>query len=149
MSMSRRRCDASDVNCAFRNRRRIEAGRAGWVSSNFRYVRVNLAFPTKKLRSICNCQTIAENEFGITVAKALRARLADLREVDTILELPAGRPSEVAAKPHNLYSVQLGRGYRIVLSANHENLPLTKSGKIDWSKVTRAMILRIEAYHGR
>ena len=51
---------------------------------------VNLAFATLKLRSLCECQAKAEHEFGFAVAKQLRARLADLREVDTVLKLPAG-----------------------------------------------------------
>jgi len=105
---------------------------------------VNLAFATLKLRSLCECQAKAEHQFGFAVAKQLRARLADLREVDTVLELPAGRPRRIPARPHEYYVINLAKGYRLVLRANHSNIPVLATGKVDWSEVSRVMIIRIE-----
>jgi len=108
---------------------------------------VNLAFATLKIRSLCECQATAEKEYGFAVAKQLRARLADLRAVDTVLELPVGRPRERPAKPHNVYVVDVAKSYRLVLRANHNKIPVTKTGKVDWSEVSRVMIIRIEDSH--
>jgi hypothetical protein len=85
--------------------------------------------------------------YGFSVAKQLRARLADLREAETVLELPAGKPREIPAQPHNNYAVTLAQGYRLVMRANHSNIPVLDNGKVDWAKVSRVMIMRIEDYH--
>jgi hypothetical protein len=108
---------------------------------------VNLAFATIKLRSLCECQAKAEDAYGVAVARHLRARLADLREVDTVLELPAGRPRELSARPYNNYGVNLAKGYRLVMRANHSKIPVLETGKVDWAEVTRVMIMRIEDGH--
>ena len=112
-----------------------------------RYMLVNLAFATLKVRSLCECQATAEKEYGCAVAKQLRARLADLREADTVLELPLGRRREIPSEPHNLYAVDLAKGYRLVMQANHNRIPVRETGNVDWSEVTRVMIMRIEDSH--
>jgi hypothetical protein len=108
---------------------------------------VNLAFATLKLRSLCECQAEAEHAYGFAVAKQLRARLAGLREAETVLELPAGRPREIPSKPHNNYAVNLTKGFWLVLRANHSRIPILETGKVDWSEVSRVMIMRIEDGH--
>jgi toxin HigB-1 len=105
---------------------------------------VNLAFATLKLRSLCECQARAEDELGFAVAKQLRARMADLREVNTVLELPAGSPHEIPAKPYGNFAVNLAKGYRLVMRANHSNIPVLGTGEVDWAEVSRVMIIRIE-----
>jgi hypothetical protein len=39
-------------------------------------------------------------------------------------------------------------GYRIVFCANHNSIPTLKPNRVDWSKVSRVKILRIENYSG-
>ncbi len=113
-----------------------------------RYTAVNLAFATLKIRSLCESQANAEKEFGFAVAKQLRATLTDLRAVDTVLDLPVGRPREVPEKPCSIYAMDLGKGYTLLLRANHNKIPLTETGKIDWSQVHRVMIIGIKDGHG-
>jgi hypothetical protein len=109
---------------------------------------VNIAFSTLKLRSLCESQAKAEHQYGYKVAKQLRARLAELRAVDTVLELPAGRPREIAGNPHKNYAVNLADGYRLVLGANHTKVPVLESGGIDWAQVSWVMVVRIEVSNG-
>lgn len=40
--------------------------------------------------------------------------------------------------------VQLSQGYTMVFRANHPRPPLTTSGELDWSKVTRVQIVAVE-----
>ena len=108
---------------------------------------VNLAFKNLDIRSLCECQATAERKYGFAVAKQLRARLADLREVDTVLELPAGGTREIPANPHNNLAVNLADSYRLILQANHSEIPVTDTGMVNWSEVSRVMILRIEDSH--
>jgi proteic killer suppression protein len=108
---------------------------------------VIIAFSTRKLRSVCESQTKAEAEYGMRVAKELRARLADIREADSVLDLPAGRPREIDGNPYNHYAVDLAGGYRLVLCVNHSKVPLLKSGGLDWASVSRIKVHRIEVKH--
>jgi proteic killer suppression protein len=109
---------------------------------------VIIAFSTRKLRSLCESQTKAEGEYGIRVAKELRARLADIREANSVLDLPAGRPREIDGNPHKHYAVDLADGYRLVLCINHSKVPLLKSRRVDWANVSRIKVHRIEVKHG-
>ncbi len=43
--------------------------------------------------------------------------------------------------------VDLQHGNRLVFVANHPTNPMTQTNKLDWAKVTRIRILRIESDH--
>jgi hypothetical protein len=48
---------------------------------------------------------------------------------------------------HHHMVIDLCDDYRVAFCANHPNNPVAASGKIDWSKVNRIKILRIESDH--
>lgn len=108
---------------------------------------VILAFSTKALRSLCECQAKAERELGLKVAKKLRERLADIRAASNITELVAGHPREIEGNRLPNYAIDLADGYRMVLCANHNDIPRTKTRRVDWSKVSRVRIHIIEVAH--
>jgi proteic killer suppression protein len=108
---------------------------------------VILAFSTKALRSLCECQAKAERQLGFKVAKKLRERLADIRAASNVTDLVAGRPCEIEGGRLANYAINLADGYRMVLCANHNGIPLAESRRIDWSKVSRVRIHRIEVAH--
>ena len=110
---------------------------------------IAIAFSKKKLRSLCEIQIKAEREYGIRVAKALRTRLAELRVAESLLELPAGRPREVNGAPFKNYAVELADGYRLILGVNHGDVPVLESGGVNWARVDRVKVLKIEVSHGR
>jgi toxin HigB-1 len=107
---------------------------------------VILAFSTKALRSLCECQAKAERELGFKVAKKLRERLADIRAASNVTELVAGRPREIEGGRLPNYAINLADGYWMVLCANHNEIPLIKT-RVDWSKVSRVRIHKIEVAH--
>jgi hypothetical protein len=80
-------------------------------------------------------------------AKKLRERLADLRAATNISELIAGRPREIEGRRFSYFAVDLANSYRIVLCANHNKVPLLKTGGIDWAKVRRLKVHKIEVCH--
>ena len=87
------------------------------------------------------------SELGTRVAEVLKRRLADIRAATSVEDLVAGRPRELAGSdPHMI--VDLSDGYYIVFGANHPNNPMTESGDLDWTRVSRVKILRIENDHG-
>lgn len=108
---------------------------------------MELAFESKSLRTICESEADAQSELGPTVAEALRHRLADLRVASSINDLVAGKPrlSDDANDQHCI--IDLAGDYSIVLGANHPRNPLMGAGKLDWARISRVKLLRIESDH--
>lgn len=71
-------------------------------------------------------------------------RLADLRAVDKVTDLLAGVPRESNGPCPKNYLLNLDESSVLVFSANHLSNPLLSTGCIDWPKVSRIKILRIE-----
>jgi hypothetical protein len=105
---------------------------------------MELAFATKSLRDICESAEKARHTLGPKVSEKLKRRLADLYAAVSVNDLIAGRPHELDGPPQRRIALELGDGHRLVFSANHVVLPKLESGKIDWSKVSRVKLLRIE-----
>lgn len=110
---------------------------------------MELAFATKSLRALCESGSRAKRELGITVAEQLKARLADLRAARHVTDVVAGRPHEIDGTSHREVAVDLGEDSHVVFCANHNMTPSLESGGVDWSKVSRIKILRIESKDGR
>jgi proteic killer suppression protein len=106
---------------------------------------LELAFSKKSLREICESQLRAEQTLGIAVARLLRARLADLREADTVDDLVAGPPKKLDSTPPGRIAIPLGDGMFICFCSNHAATPLKKSGEVNWVRVNRIKIVEIGA----
>lgn len=105
---------------------------------------MELAFDSKSLRTICESSAHAERVLGPEVAEALKHRLADLRATSSIRDLIAGSPRRLEPADSHLMCVDLSEGYRLVFTPNHPNNPTTQTGELDWARVSRIRILRIE-----
>jgi len=103
---------------------------------------LELAFDTKKLRSLCENEAAAVRCLGDKVARKLRARLADLRALDCICDLPIYGPA-IFDRGQESLQIPLGIGHALLLSANHSSNPLSESGNVDWRQVSRVKILEI------
>ncbi len=104
---------------------------------------LEISFAEKSLRQLCENGALARRKLGIKVAEKLKHRLADLRAASSVKDLVVGRPREV----EGIMSVDLCDDYRIILCANHNSVPLLDTGAVDWSKVNRVKILKIEGSH--
>ena len=110
--------------------------------------KLQLAFETLCLRTICEQDIESRNSLGKPVADALHNRLADLRAATSINDLPAGNPRTVVMGDAEQLVMDLGEGQEIVLAPNHPNDPRKTSGILDWSAVTRVKVVRIGGIHG-
>ena len=108
---------------------------------------LDLAFDKKSLRQLCERKSKAERDLPAGVARQLWARLADLHAASCVTDLVAGRPRPLNGDNGRQMAVQLGQRRRLVFCANHNLVPATKLGGVDWSKVSRVKILRIEEDH--
>ena len=108
---------------------------------------LELAFSEKSLRQLCENETIAKRKLGVHVAEKLKRRLADLRAASCLTDLVVGSPREREGDNANQFAISLCDGYQKVFCANHTAVPLLGSGAIDWAKVSRVKVLRIEGNH--
>ncbi len=105
---------------------------------------MELSFHTKPLRGICESEAKADEELGKPMADVLRRRLADLRAATSPRDLVAGNPRVVVVEGEEQITLDLVDGHRIAVVANHVDNPVTEENRVDWAKVTRIKILRIE-----
>jgi proteic killer suppression protein len=108
---------------------------------------VELAFVARSLRELCENETVAERELGPQAAELLKHRLADLRAATSVTDLLAGRPRTLDGVGALAMALDISAGIRIVIIANHPSNPLTETGEVEWSKVSRVKLLRIEKDH--
>jgi hypothetical protein len=101
---------------------------------------LELAFETKALRDICESEAIARKQLGAKVADALWRRLSDFRSIDSFDEMPFAKPK----KNSNSITFDLPDDWQLVVTGGHGENPKLPSGKIDWMKVTRLKITKIE-----
>jgi hypothetical protein len=109
---------------------------------------VQLAFHSPWLRAICESERFANDELGEAVAQVLKRRLADMAAATSVVDLVAGRPRLVGGTAFDQMAVDLYEGFVITFAANHTKNPKTETGDLDWKRVTRIKILRIECDHG-
>jgi proteic killer suppression protein len=103
---------------------------------------MELAFGSRKLRTICEDQVCAEQSLSSSVARQLRGRLADLHAARSLDELVAGRPILDDSDDRSLL-VDLGEEVSLRMQINHAEPPLSDDGSIDWARVRRLKIVSI------
>ena len=100
---------------------------------------MELAFRTRKLRTLCLDHEEAVRTIGQAAADSLRTRVADLRAVTFLSELPAGRPDVLGGARPSL-RFHLRDGWMLIARVSHEVIPRTPEGGLDMTRVRRALV---------
>lgn len=108
---------------------------------------MEIEFADDELAKLCNDAGYATRRLGSDNARKLRARLADLSAAECVTELIAGRPHPLKGKSTGSFALSLHGGCRLVFVPDHEVVPKSKGGGIDWRFVTRVRITFIGDYH--
>lgn len=95
------------------------------------------------MRKLCESEDAANRQYGLEVARKLRARLADLLAAPNCDEIVTGNPLPTNGVSPKL-AITLWKGYRMIFSVNHPQCPKRSNGNIDWSRVTRLRLVKIE-----
>lgn len=103
---------------------------------------MELAFRTRKLRYLCQDHDEAVKVMGESAAEVLRTRIADLRAVSYLAELPVGRPVVVDGNPPHLH-FELRAGWSLLMAVGHQDVPRTPAGNLDQTRVRRARVEKI------
>lgn len=102
---------------------------------------LELSFTEASLRESCTSKIKARRTYGEEVAEKLIRRIADLQAADNPMELIIGNPQIL--NPSEL-SIDLGEHFQLIITSGHINHPVKSNGFIDWEKITRVKIIRIE-----
>jgi proteic killer suppression protein len=103
---------------------------------------MELAFRTRRLRTLCEDHDEAVRTMGEAAAEALRTRIADLRAVTYLAELPAGRPAVFEGERPELH-FELRAGWSLLMTVGHQDVPRTEEGDLDHTRVRRARVQEI------
>lgn len=103
---------------------------------------MELAFRTRKLRTLCQDHDEAVRVMGESAAEVLRTRIADLRAVTYLADLPAGRPAVVDGDRPQL-CFDLREGWSLLMAVGHQSVPRTEEGDVDLTRVRRALVQEI------
>ncbi len=101
-----------------------------------------LSFETEELRTICEDPDVATSQLGEDVAGVLRLRLADLRAVDCIDDMPVGRTTR-RGQECDLLEVELADEVVMTFESNHKRPRITDTGSVDWPQVRRIRLTQI------
>jgi toxin HigB-1 len=108
---------------------------------------VEISFQDKTCRDLCEQESLAQRELGVKMAKKLRNRLADLMVAKSVTELSAGRPHPLTGDQVGRFALDLVHPQRLVFEPDHDPVPYTKDGGINWNQVTQVRIIWIGDYH--
>lgn len=104
---------------------------------------MELAFQSKRIRSICENEADAEEELGPVAAQALKHRLADLRAATSIAEVVVGNPRPPRDGGTPCLIIDLSDSSYITVQANHPENPLTEKAEPDWTSISRLKVTHI------
>ena len=119
-------------------------GRARLANSTWDLNRVELAFATTRLRSICENRRAAKTALGEDAARELATRLADFFASTNVAELTDLFGDDIIERPPSERSLRLQTGYNLVFRSGHVTSPVDADGATDWTRVTRVQVVALE-----
>ena len=105
---------------------------------------MKIYFRSKSIQKVCEDSKNAVTKYGAARAKALQKRLADLRAVDHVGELTAGKPHPLINDRQGQFVVNLDRSSRLVFRSRMLSESLAP---VNWTEVTEIEIMEIVDYH--
>ena len=111
---------------------------------------MDIFFSTKKLEKEFNDSNLLQRRHGPRRAKLIRRRLDELRAADSLFflrQLPAARCHELKGDRAGQLSVDLDHPYRLIFKPFDNPIPQKPDGGLDWTRITKIMIVDIEDTH--
>ncbi len=113
---------------------------------------MEVSFSSWKMQKICNSPKEMQAKYGPRMARILQQRLSELTAADTlddVRQLPAARCHELSGARKGQLAVDLVHPKRLIFRADHDPVPAKPDGGLDWTKVTRVLVIEVVDYHGR
>lgn len=110
---------------------------------------MDISLDNRRVARLCNEQRRAVRQLGQAAANRLRRRLDDLAAAPNLeaLRNAPGRCHELTGNRAGQFAMTVSGGWRLVFVPDHDPVPMRSAGGIDWSSVTRVLILEVVDYH--
>jgi proteic killer suppression protein len=111
---------------------------------------MEISYSNKKLAKLLNSQKEVLRAYGPDNGKRILTRLTNIAASETLADLatlPQTRVHEHKANNDEEISVDVKHPYRLMLVSDHSETPRKPDGGLDWAKITRVKILRIDDPH--
>lgn len=98
----------------------------------------------------CSTDAAGRRRWGADHWRVLKRRLIALAAARTLQDLQGvpGKCHQLVGDRAEQFALYLWGPYRLVFSPDHEPVPRREDGGVDWSQVTRIVILEVVDYHG-
>lgn len=101
---------------------------------------MEIAFGSKEIRSLCECNSTAELSLGVEIAKILKIRISDVLAAYNYNDLLLGNPRI----SNNELILDLNKVSFLIFIPNH---PVTlKEMSLEWVLVSRLKLIKIGSY---
>jgi proteic killer suppression protein len=109
----------------------------------------SIRFKTEKLAKQYSTAKLLLRAHGEARAKLIRRRLDELRAVVVLDDLrnTPGRLHELKGDRKGQLSLDLDGPYRLLFAPNHNPVPATPEGGLDWTRITAVTIPGVEDTH--
>lgn len=111
---------------------------------------MEITFTSRKLQKDCNSEKEMRRRFGKPLADRLQQRLAELKAADTLEDihrLPPAHCHELSQNRKGQLAVDLVHPKRLIFEPDHNPVPRTPDGGLDWPQITRIRVIEIIDYH--
>jgi plasmid maintenance system killer protein len=113
--------------------------------------KVDISFKSSKLEKILSDKRALIQTYGPEQAKTIQRRLTELQaaeNLETLKTLPQVRPHELTGNRAGQISLDIKHPYRLLVAPDYQSPPRKDDGGLDWKKVTKIKILKVEDTHG-
>ena len=90
-------------------------------------------------------------KYGSGQAKKIQQRLFELQaaeDLETLKTLPQIRAHELSGNRAGQISLDIKQPYRLLIKPDYEDPPRKDDGGLDWKKITKITIVKVEDTHG-
>ena len=105
---------------------------------------MEISYQDQNLRQLCLSKNRAKTQFGDEFALKLKILLAELDVWNNVNELIEYGVYDLKIDDRNNITVDLGNESKLVFCAINLDIPLNEDRTINWAKITRIKVLRIE-----
>ena len=112
---------------------------------------MDISFKSKKLEKNLSDKKALIRRYGAEQAKKIEQRLVELQaaeNLDILRTLPQARAHELSGNRAGQISLDIKNPYRLLTIPDYEDPPRKADGGLDWKKVTKIKILKVEDTHG-
>jgi plasmid maintenance system killer protein len=112
---------------------------------------MDISFKSGKVEKELSDEKTLIRKYGSEQAKKIQQRLFELQaaeNLEALKTLPQVRAHELSGNRAGQISLDIKQPYRLLIIPDYEDPPRKDDGGIDWKKIARIKILKVEDTHG-